>query len=319
MRYLHLDVFTDRPFEGNQLAVFPEPGGVSPELMLAIAREMNFSECTFIFPPERGGDVRMRIFTPGSELPMAGHPTIGSTFALAHEGVIAPGRDRFVFELGVGPTPVELDWGGHGGGPPEGGHYRGGGRRHAGQQLSFAWMTQPLPAFGATVDDRAALSAALSLDPPDLLDGPVQVVSCGVPFLFVPVATRGAVDAVSVDRRAFARVLRDAGLDELPSFFFTPDRAGAAGDETVYSRMLAPGFGIAEDPATGGASGPLGCYLLRHGFVDADRAGAILSLQGAAMQRPSRIHIAIDSEGDAITRVRVGGKAVMVGRGEIFS
>jgi trans-2,3-dihydro-3-hydroxyanthranilate isomerase len=319
MRYLHLDVFTDRPFEGNQLAVFPEPGDATAELMQTITREMNFSECTFIFPPERGGDVRMRIFTPGAELPMAGHPTIGSTFALAHEGVIAPGREQFIFELGVGPTPVELEWEGHGGGPPEGGHYReGGGRRHVGPQLSFAWMTQPLPEFGATVDDRAALATAISLDPPDLLDAPAQVVSCGVPFLFVPLATRGAVDAVSVDRRGLARVLRDAGLDELPAFFFTPDPGESSGDETVYSRMLAPGFGIAEDPATGGASGPLGCYLLRHGFVTADQARAILSLQGAAMQRPSRIHIDIEGKGDAITRVRVGGMSVIVGRGEIF-
>jgi trans-2,3-dihydro-3-hydroxyanthranilate isomerase len=90
MRYIHLDVFTDCPFEGNQLAVFPEPGaGLSAEMMQTITREMNFSECTFIFPPEGDGDVRMRIFTPGEELPIAGHPTIGSTFALAQEGVIA--------------------------------------------------------------------------------------------------------------------------------------------------------------------------------------------------------------------------------------
>jgi trans-2,3-dihydro-3-hydroxyanthranilate isomerase len=320
MRYLHLDVFTDRPFEGNQLAVFPEPGNVSAELMQAIAREMNFSECTFIFPPQRGGDARMRIFTPGSELPMAGHPTIGSTFALAHEGVIAAGRDRFVFELGVGPTPVDLEWRSPAEALPpsrRGLRRTGGAKAERGDRLSFAWMTQPLPEFGATVDDLAALSAALSLDPPGLLDAPVQVVSCGVPFLFVPLATRAAVDAVSVDRRALTRVLRDAGLDELPAFFFTPDRTGAAGDETAYSRMLAPGFGIAEDPATGGASGPLGCYLLRHGFVDARQAGSLVSLQGAAMQRPSRIHIAIESDGDTVTRVRVGGKSVIVGRGEI--
>jgi trans-2,3-dihydro-3-hydroxyanthranilate isomerase len=321
MRYVHLDVFTDRPFEGNQLAVFPEPGDARPELMQTITREMNFSECTFIFPPERGGDVRMRIFTPGSELPMAGHPTIGSTFALAHEGVIAPGRERFVFELGVGPTPVELEWEdppGRRGMKPRPTFRRGAqDGRQAGPQLSFAWMTQPLPEFGATVDDRATLSAAISLDPPDLLDAPAQVVSCGVPFLFVPLATRGAVDAVSVDRRALARVLRDAGRDELPSFFFTPDRGDSTGDETVYSRMLAPGFGIAEDPATGGASGPLGCYLLRHGFVTADQARTILSLQGVAMHRPSRIHISVDSNGDAITRVRVGGTSVVVGWGEV--
>ena len=106
-RYLHLDVFTERRFEGNQLAVFPEPGELTAQQMQLIAKEMNFSESTFILPPERGGDVRMRIFTPAEELPMAGHPTIGSTFALAIEGVISPGREGFVFELGVGPTGGE--------------------------------------------------------------------------------------------------------------------------------------------------------------------------------------------------------------------
>src|SRR5688572_19511590 len=164
MRYLHLDVFTDRPFEGNQLAVFPEPAGLTTAQMQTIAREMNFSESTFIFPPEAGGDFRMRIFTPGAELPMAGHPTIGSTFALAAEGAIARGRAEFVFELGVGPTPVSLEWGDAG--------------------LSFAWMTQPLPAFGAIVTDRAAFASAVGLEEWDLAAGlPVQSVSCGVPFL----------------------------------------------------------------------------------------------------------------------------------------
>ncbi len=136
-RYLHLDVFTDRRFEGNQLAVFPEPQGLTTEEMQRIAKEMNFSESTFIFPPEGGGDVRMRIFTPGEELPMAGHPTIGSTFALAIEGTIPRGRHEFIFELGVGPTPVALEWEKSG--------------------LSFAWMTQPLPVFGTVLGDRIAM------------------------------------------------------------------------------------------------------------------------------------------------------------------
>ena len=293
--YLHLDVFTDRRFEGNQLAVFPDPRGLTTGNMHAITREMNFSECTFIFPPERGGDVHMRIFTPGRELPMAGHPTIGSTFALAIDGTIARGRTDFVFELGVGPTPVSLEWGA--------------------DRLSFAWMTQPLPAFGGEIADRRALAAAMGLDPHDLADGPAQIVSCGVPFLFVQAATRRVVDALSIDRKGLLRCCREAGLEEHPVFVFTTEAAG--GSETVYSRMLAPNFGIAEDPATGAASGPLGCYLLHHGIVSPAQAREILSLQGVAMGRPSRIHISIDSVDDMITRVRIGGTSVLVGRGTI--
>jgi len=296
-RYLHLDVFTDRLFEGNQLAVFPEPQGLTADQMQRIAKEMAFSETTFIFPPERDGDVRMRIFTPGEELPIAGHPTIGSTFALAIEGVIPRGRDRFVFELGVGPTPVSLEWGEAG--------------------LAFAWMTQPLPTFGAVIADREAFAAAVGISTQDLLLGvPVQSVSSGVPFLFAPIATRAAVDAVAIDRKALARCAGKAGLGDLPVFFFTPERVGT-GNETVYSRMLAPGFGIAEDPATGAASGPLGAYLLHHRLVPPDAARSMLSLQGVAMGRPSRIHISIDSDEDRITRVRVGGVSVLVGRGEL--
>ncbi len=296
MRYLHLDVFTDTAFEGNQLAVFPDPRGLTTDDMQRIAKEMNFSESTFIFPKEGRGDVKMRIFTPGQELPMAGHPTIGSTFALAIEGVIASGRDEFVFELGVGPTPVSLEWNG--------------------SALTFAWMTQPLPTFGAVIQDRKTLAEAVGVTAADLVDGlPIQVVSCGVPFLFVPIATRTAVDSVTIDRKTYARACRKSGIEERPVFFFTTERG--SGPETIYSRMLAPGFGISEDPATGSASGPLGAYLVHHRVVTPDAARSLLSLQGVAMGRPSRLHISIDTDEDRVTRVRVGGKSVLVGRGEL--
>jgi trans-2,3-dihydro-3-hydroxyanthranilate isomerase len=300
LRYLHLDVFTASPLEGNQLAVFPEPDGLDTAMMQRITREMNFSECTFIFPPEQGGNVKMRIFTPGEELPMAGHPTVGSTFALAVEGAIARGRTDWVFELGVGPIPVSLEW--------------------KGDTLSFVWMTQLRPTFGGTITDTRALAAAVGVAAADVRnDVPVEVVSCGVPFLFVPLSTRAAVDAVVVDRKALARCCRDAGVDELPTFFFTTEgQQDAAAAQTVYSRMLAPGFGIGEDPATGGASGPLGCYLLHHDLVSAEAARNIVSLQGVLMARPSRIHISIDSERGDITRVRIGGRSVLVGRGELL-
>jgi trans-2,3-dihydro-3-hydroxyanthranilate isomerase len=297
-RYLHLDVFTDAPFEGNQLAVFPEPRSLTPGQMQTITREMNFSECTFILPAETPGtDVRMRIFTPGEELPMAGHPTIGSTFALAKEGVIKPGQAGFVFGLGVGPTSVSLDW--------------------KGSTLDFAWMTQKNPQFGNEVKDRAAFARAIGVASSDLADTPVQIVSCGVPFLFVALNSRRAVDGVSVDVKAYADTCKASDVESLPLFVFTAARAESRGDETVYSRMLAPGFGIAEDPATGGASGPLGCYLFKHRLVDRAALAHAISLQGVKMLRPSRVHISIDAAGDEITRVRVGGRSVLVGDGRL--
>lgn len=297
-RYLHLDVFTDAALEGNQLAVFPEPAGLSTDDMQRITREMSFSECTFIFPSETPGtDVRMRIFTPVEELPMAGHPTIGSTFALVAEGVIPPGRAAFVFGLGVGPTPVSLEW--------------------DGPVLDFAWMTQQKPQFGPEIADRAAFARALGAATADLVDAPPQAVSCGVPFLFAALRTRAAVDGVSVAAKEYAEACRAAGIEALPLFVFTTDAAGSPGDEAVYSRMLAPGFGIAEDPATGGASGPLGCYLFWHRLIDRARLAHIVSLQGVKMQRPSRLHISIEAQGEDITRVRVGGRSVLVGDGRL--
>jgi trans-2,3-dihydro-3-hydroxyanthranilate isomerase len=297
LSYLHYDVFTDQPFTGNQLAVFLDGRGLSIVRMQSLAREMNFSESTFILPPEAAGtDVRMRIFTPSAELPMAGHPTIGSTFALAHTGVIRPGAPRFVFGLGVGPIPVDLEW--------EGG------------VLRFAWMTQLNPVFGRAVDARGAVAAALGLSEADLLpDLPIQEVTCGVPFLIVPVRTPDAVDRAVSDRSAFRRFTASTAID-LPMFFFAMSAPGS--EETVYSRMFAPDFGIIEDPATGSASGPLGCYLLRHGLLTADAATRIVSLQGAAMGRPSRIHIAISSRDGEITQVKVGGRAVLVASGEML-
>ena len=296
MRFLHYDVFSDTPFEGNQLAVYPEPPPqISTERMQRIANEMNFSETTFVLPAEGSGDVRMRIFTPGVELPMAGHPTIGTTFALAREGVIGHGREEFVFELGVGPIPVSLEWNSDG--------------------LAFAWMTQLLPAFGMEISDRSAFAKAVGLQTSDFEDLPIEGVSCGVEFLFVPLKSRAAVDRASVERRALERVYEQNGSPNLAVFFFSTDRTGATGNETIYSRMLAPQFGIAEDPATGGASGPLGSYLLYHGMVDAATAVSMVSLQGAVMKRPSRIHISIESDDDTISRVRVGGKSVLVAEG----
>ena len=317
LSYLHYDVFTGEPLLGNQLAVFTDARGLDAELMQRIAREMNFAESTFILPAERSDtDVRMRIFTPGTEMPMAGHPTIGSTFALAHTGVIRPGSKRFVFGLNIGPIPVDLEWSGDASGET------------SGETLRFAWMTQSNPVFGAYANERAVVAEALGLTAADLApDLPIQHVSCGVPYLIVPLRNQAAVDRAIPDPVAFRR-LRDGIGDDLAIYLFADaggalspklDRAKAErGEETAYSRMFAPDIGIVEDPGTGSAAGPLGCYLVRHRLVAGVDAQRMVFLQGVAMGRASRIHVAIDGSPDAITQVKVGGEAVLVARGELL-
>ena len=301
-RYLHYDVFTRRPLAGNQLAVFPDATGLDAAIMQRIALEMAFPETTFILPADTDGtDVRMRIFTPRRELPMAGHPTVGSTFALAHEGVIGPDRDRLVFGLGIGPTSVSLEW--------------------AGDELAFAWMRQPLPEFGPVIGDkeRGKVAAALGIDPGAITAGlPIQVVSSGLPALFVPLETRKAVDAVMFELASMRAIFARHQLDDLPVFTFSLETGHD--DATAYSRMFAPAFGVPEDPATGGASGPLGAYLMHHGAVPPASSAQLVSLQGVKMGRPSRVHISISSTpgGADITSVQVGGASVLVAEGSLY-
>jgi trans-2,3-dihydro-3-hydroxyanthranilate isomerase len=296
-RYLQYDVFTDQPLAGNQLAVFTETTGLTAAEMQAMTRETKFSECTFVQPAEAAGtDVRLRIFGPANEMQFAGHPVIGSTFALADDGVIKPGAKEFRFGLGIGPTLVELEWAADR------------------SRLQFAWMTQQKPVFGPTLNAPAALAASLGIDPSALRPGVLpQEVNCGSAFFFVPLVSRAAVDQAVVDIRAAAAMFEAAKITRRGLFIFStePGPDGA----TCYSRMM----GANEDPATGSASGPLGCYLVKHGLVPPDKAGSIVSAQGVKMGRPSRIHIKIDLTGGEISRVRVGGTSVLVGEGRLRS
>jgi trans-2,3-dihydro-3-hydroxyanthranilate isomerase len=299
LKYMHLDVFTRRRFEGNQLAVFFGAEGLDDATMQTIAREMNFSESTFLMPAERPDtDIRMRIFTPGVELPMAGHPTIGSTYALAETGVIAPGRGHFVFGLGVGPTRVELSW--------------------EGTRLAFASMDQRVPDVRPPATPSDVILRAAGVDPAAhrRSGGPIQEISCGVPYILLPLASRADVDAATADITALRQLTSAFPGEHTGIYLFSTESAGDG--VTAYARMFAPGLGIAEDPATGSACGPLGCYLVQNGLVSPERAGQIVSWQGVAMGRPSRIHVAItqDSAG-AISRVQVGGEAIRVAGGEL--
>ena len=298
LRYQLVDVFTDRAFGGNPLAVFTNGRGVGGETMQSIAKEFNLSETTFVLPPDDPRhDWRVRIFTPSSELPMAGHPTVGTAFVLAREHLIPrAGREtNVVFEEGVGPVPVRVEF--------ENG------------EPSFAEMSQPLPTFGPRLHDAGAVAAMLSLKAEDLDDGlPLEVVSCGVPFLFVPLRS---LDAARRARPRADLMEQASGRDGVPPevFVFTREVEGAG--STVHGRMFAPGIGITEDPATGGASGPLGCYLVRHRLVPCDPAAEIVSEQGIEMGRPSHIRIRIERQGEGITAVRVGGRCHFVGEGFI--
>jgi trans-2,3-dihydro-3-hydroxyanthranilate isomerase len=298
-RYLHYDVFTDHLFGGNQLAVVLDGRGLRDDTMQAIAKEMNFSETTFVLPPDQPDtDARMRIFTPSEELPIAGHPTIGTAFALARTGAIERGCERLVFGCGIGPVPVTLTWNG--------------------DDLSFAWMSQPLPVFGEPIPDPSRAAVALSLSPAAVAGTGqlVQVVSCGLPFLFVPLTTRSAVDSALVNRAALSDLLSGAKTAAHGVFVFSSQPGDSRA--TVYSRMFAPEMGVVEDAATGGASGGLGCYLVRHKVVPPDKADAMISLQGVKMGRPSHVHMSIGVEDGTITSVRVGGEAVLAGEGTLY-
>ena len=266
--YTLVDVFSDRAFGGNQLAVFRDGRGLDGDVMQALATELNLPETTFVLPAEQGGDHRVRIFTPGRELPFAGHPTVGTAF------VLSAGRDSTVrLEEGAGTLTVTVRDG-------------------------FTEMEQPLPTF-TPVADPAAIAAQLSLSQADLEPGlPMEVGSSGNAFTFVPVRS---IDAV---RRATPRGLVDA------AYIFA--RQTVDPGSTVHGRMYAPWQGIAEDPATGSANGPLGAYLVRHGVSDGRR---IVSEQGYEMGRPSLLYVRIAGTRPRITSVHVGGNCVIVGGG----
>jgi trans-2,3-dihydro-3-hydroxyanthranilate isomerase len=200
-----------------------------------------------------------------------------------------------VFGEGVGPIRVDLQW--------------------DGAELREAWMTQPAPAFGPLLDSIDTLAAGIGLEPGDLRPNglPVQEVSCGVPFAIVPVSSRAAIDRAAPEPRTLKRAFEDQGLPARHVYLFTVD--GGPDGADVYTRMFAPSAGILEDAATGSASGPLGAYLVTHDL--APREETVRNLQGVKMGRPSWISIRPVLQAGAITAMRVGGSAVVVGTGTI--
>ncbi len=274
-RYVIVDVFTDRPFAGNQLAVFSNASGLSTDEMQALAREMNFSESTFVLPPEQGGDLRMRIFTPVREMPFAGHPTLGTAFAMA--GPLQSPLLRI--ETGMGVVPVTLE--------------------REGAKLVFGRMEQPIPTFEAWADDQALLSA-LGVESSRL---PIELYDNGVRHVYVMLPSFADVAAVRPDQQALEAVAGDAGVNVF-----------AVEDGHVKTRMFMLDVGIAEDPATGSAAGPLAVHLARWGVIPWGEE--ITIAQGAEIGRPSTLYARARGEGDVVASVEVGGSAVVVARGE---
>jgi len=289
----HVDVFTERIFEGNPLAVFTEPGDLSDVEMQAIALELNLAETVFVLPPQsRGAIARLRIFTPRRELPFAGHPTVGAVATIVAQRSDVP--DAFAVDEGVGPVPIRVER--RDGAPP------------------LIWLTTPRVELGPTIaaDDAAAI---LGLARSDVLDDmPPRYASAGSPFLFVALRDRDAVD-----RAAFAAgtLPAPARPDVVGVFFFTPAHERPEAPHAVYARMFAPWSGILEDPATGGATGPLAACMLHAGLLPRDEDVRLVSEQGTRMGRRSILHVRITGAGGEAPVIEIGGSAVPALRGTL--
>jgi trans-2,3-dihydro-3-hydroxyanthranilate isomerase len=298
VRYLTADVFTNKAFGGNPLAVFPDAASIPEALLLPIAREFNYSETTFVVSPSDARHARrFRIFTPGGEIPFAGHPTLGAAHVLATlcEIPLTGETTRIVVEEAVGPIRVLIE-------AVEGVPVFG--------QLSVA----KLPEVGPAPPPRARLAEVLSLEPGDLREDAwvAEAVSCGLPFLFVPLRDRGAVGRARVRLDAWEAVLRGEWAHAVFVFSDDPELPGSH----IRARMFAPGLGVPEDPATGSACVALGGYLARR---DARADGTLRWRveQGFEMGRPSLLDVEVDKRAGAIVDVRVGGQTVIVCDGTI--
>jgi trans-2,3-dihydro-3-hydroxyanthranilate isomerase len=292
-----LDVFTDTIFGGNPLAVLTDARGLSTEQMERITREFNLSETVFILPPEDSAHTRrVRIFTPGRELPFAGHPTVGTAFLLAATGMIAltEGETRIVLEEGVGPVPVTI-------------------RVENGKPISAELTAAQAPEFRSDVPGAAGIAEVLSLTAAHVSTRKfsIEAVSCGVPFLIVPLTDRAAVSRAVLDRSAFERVLSGTWAREI--YFFDSSAVSTGGP--IRARMFAPDLGIGEDPATGSAGACLAAYLAKHAVASDSLAWTIE--QGYEMGRPSILALSANKSGDNVDVVRVAGKAVLVSEGKL--
>lgn len=300
MRDFHyelIDVFTKEPFGGNQLAVFKDAAGLTVNEMQNITRELNLSEATFVtnLKKERA---TVRIFTPSREVPLAGHPTIGTGYVLARDGEIETqeGENSFLFDEQIGEIPLKLI---------------------KKQKITAVEMVQPIPEFRDIFRNKEVICSLLSIDSTDISErAPMQVVSAGVPFLFIPITSLKAMKKIKFRQDVWEREFLAKG-HAADIFAFTTETVDP--QATVHSRMFGPTMGILEDPATGAASGPLGAYLAHYDLVSSETFGkyTILSEQGMEIERPSQIRISVKYTDDKISFVSIAGTSVDIGRGTI--
>jgi trans-2,3-dihydro-3-hydroxyanthranilate isomerase len=293
--YAQVDVFAERPLEGNQLAIFTDARGLSSEEMQALARETNLSETTFILPREpeveRKCGVQVRIFTVAEELQFAGHPTLGTASWLYWNHATLRGAEQITLDLRVGPIPVRFN------APQEG------------EQGVFGTMKQNDPVFGS-IHDHAAVADVLGLSIDDLdPDLPVQTVSTGMAFCIVPLRSLQVAAQLAIPQNTARAYLQRSGA----KFFHCITRASAVSGADWHARMQ---FYNGEDPATGSASGCTIAYLVRHGL--ATSAQPIVIEQGIEMLRPSRIHVSATIDEEVVSQVFVGGRTIPVAMGRLF-
>jgi trans-2,3-dihydro-3-hydroxyanthranilate isomerase len=309
-RFLQLDVFTDKAFAGNPLAVFPEAEGLSSEVMMQIAREMNLSETVFVLKPHGDNENsvlrRLRIFTPAREIPFAGHPIVGTWNALAREGVVSPpangnGWQRIHHEVGIGVLPVEIEF-------------------KDGQPVQVV-MTQGAFEILDEIDDaheQAEVALALGLAREDLDEAlPIQVITTGLPSLAVPIRSLADLRDCRVNAGLLAEIYTRHGGTGCLAFTRETLEVGAS---RAHARFFAPADNIPEDPATGSACGALGAYLVHHAGLalePEDGRYKFVIEQGDFINRPSRINLNVKGQRGRVEEVRVGGHSVLVAKGEV--
>jgi trans-2,3-dihydro-3-hydroxyanthranilate isomerase len=294
--YALVDVFAERPLEGNQLAIFTDARGLSTGQMQALARETNLAETTFVFPDQdETAGVRVRIFTTQEELPFAGHPTLGTASWLYWNHPTLRGADAITLSLNGGPITVSFE------------------RLAPGEEGVFGTMRQADPIFGR-VHSREAVAGAIGVPVEDLDPSlPIQTVSTGLAFCIVPMRSLGAIGRLMIPQSAAQAYLATSDA----KFFYCTTAADPASGAHFHSRMQ---FYNGEDPATGSASGCAIAYLVRHGVVPSERPTTIE--QGVEMKRPSRIHVRASvratATSDHVTGVFVGGRTIPVASGRFF-